>query len=393
MRNLSATMRHACPIWLTVVMLFQALWYCPFAMGQTTRSNPPTSMQKVRSALNAAKGPQTSPTAPEILMLQFLGNVEGTSNERRFYLSCLNRIVTAKDKAALPTIADVLNRVTQGHRSWNIAPNPMIDTMRKDLSEAWYELAWDKASDKEKIQTAFYGMRPDSPVRIDPVVSSTRIKELGEKSRAMFQIILHDPQLTVELTPWAVNMISCASQILTQSPFTMTEKQRQVILKEGGEYGRLVVLEYMSAIAHDQFAVPVLLDMIANSVKVKNPHKATYLTMLIAAYPTLDAAHVRQMDETLTAAGRLLQSRITPQTLTVAQVFFLMQVNYLLKKFGPTDSGKQYLGQYLKFNQAFDWSAVQKRLSDVWWSDVQRKAGGAAMYAKQALGQQAQHGH
>src|SRR5690606_8587632 len=119
--------------------------------------------------------------------------------------------------------------------------------LKERASTVWYSIRMSGATDEEKQRIALWGLRPDSPVRLDPSVSAAHVRAQGAVVREAILEVLTDPEMTYEANPWTVVGSATLAKLLEDAPFVPTPDEVASVLENGGEYGKIVMIRYLAA--------------------------------------------------------------------------------------------------------------------------------------------------
>ena len=334
-----------------------------FAVQGSPPTTAPSVFDRQLAALATDARLEGEPSGPYDRQVEFLGQIRDTTAEWWFYAKVLNRIGAIGSTRSLPALEALLNRdEVWGHGG--LGGDDFIIRLSGKASEAWFAIKWKGATEGQKIQTAFYGLQPDTPVKLDPQVSRDKVLSLGAPARAHFFELLRDRALDYGDTAWFVRGLSGASDVLANGVFAPTDAEIKAVLTTGGDWGKSVMIFYLSD-QRDVRAIPALVRWFGTHQD--EPDKLYRLTSCARKMVDAPAEQRTALIRALVAAGRQTQKRFRNKHYLMSRVDWysvLYGVNEALSRLGDSPITIQYFREYLEFYKQLDGPAFKKAIGN-----------------------------
>jgi len=300
----------------------------------------------LKSSLGAE--PPYPPGSPEARIL-FLAQVQNTVNQEQYYNEQLQKIQARADVASLPALEALLNRRDFWHLNYPIA-TLWHDVLREKATTIWYDIRWKSASRKDKVETAFYGLRPDSPVWLSNEVSRDRVLELGRDARSTLYELLNDKTLKYDIrSPWIVVSVGETRRLLSHDIFAPDDKEIDSVLENGGEWGQMIMVGYLA-----ENKSPKAIPLINKWLLEKDDDLTTRMVVTYAGKLGGLPADVKlRVIRTLCQRGRRTLEDLSKGKMSVDAFDLITFINSSLSRLGPSPATTAYIDQYGKFRIQF----------------------------------------
>ncbi len=309
--------------------------------------------QPVRDMVNVVASDDERDVSAFEKPILFLARIRGdSSNERLFYLACLDRIAEAGSKESLPVLEALLN--SQDYWETRSPLSPMLFSIHSRASEIWYDIAWVEATEEEKVAMALYAVQEDPPVKVDQGVGRTRLLQLGPKARPAFYQTIKEPDRGFDWDPTWLRLAGfAAAHVLDEEAFRPTDEEVDSVLKHAGAFGRYVMVNHLAS-RGDPRAIPVLLDLMA--AEADAPMKLYLLLDSVRDYAQVAPEQKQKLVQATISAGRRAQQHLFEDRGWMA---VLSRTNYVLHQLGPMPAGMEYLKGYRTYREALDLSPLE----------------------------------
>lgn len=285
--------------------------------------------------------------------LMFLAEVYGTRRAEAYYDGVFEQIEEAADPSSLPAIELLLNRDIWG-KPRNLPANAMVWPYVERASELWYDIAWKDADAGRKAETAMYGLRPDTPVRLYPATSVERLRLLGDEGarQAMYASLLTDG-VTYTADGWAVNGVTELSRLLMEKAFRPTDEELKKIAGGSNDFAQMAAIAYLLK-AGSPAGVDMLVAWIDRHARGGNEDLLMHgINYLGSVKPSTPGRHKEALAESTIAASETIYERFRGGRVSKPRdIWFMTQINVGLLGLGDRAISRDYFVRYQEMRDA-----------------------------------------